>query len=141
VKKEDISSMGGQLLLEKYDDSMEKLLRSVYPNYDWKPWLFNRVCNGFWANEGNMDQYLAWLSDQLHVHFPEDLLSISVGMDSSWNNPSHANIEEILDMGGSFALKYFGGLPTLLTKLYPQHAEILYGRAFMPKSQVPYLHS
>lgn len=43
VTEKEITSKGGRQLLYHYNDSIIHLLRNVYPEFSWKPWMFSRL--------------------------------------------------------------------------------------------------
>ena len=51
-------------------------LKYVYPNYEWLPWLFPSVPDGFWDESANRKWYYAWLGKQLRLKTEEDWLSL-----------------------------------------------------------------
>lgn len=43
ISRNDIIENGGAPLLSLYDDSLIKLITTLYPNYNWQIWRFERV--------------------------------------------------------------------------------------------------
>src|SRR4051794_40530017 len=82
----DIGDMGGTGMLTYYNNSMIKLLSSVYPGsiftyeetyhlfteYKWKGWLFRNVSGDFWKEKENQREYLDYLFKKLNFTTPED---------------------------------------------------------------------
>lgn len=48
-----------------YGGSMLTAVREHHPDYSWRPWLFRKVPNGFWADPDNRRDYYTWLRAQL----------------------------------------------------------------------------
>ena len=59
-----IKNYGGRLL-DKYNDSPYKLLKDVFPNYDWKFWMFDSTYLGAWNDKKNIVKYMNWLEKKL----------------------------------------------------------------------------
>jgi hypothetical protein len=47
VTKQDIIYRGGSALLSNHGSILD-LMRSTFPNYPWKPWLFSGISEEFW---------------------------------------------------------------------------------------------
>jgi hypothetical protein len=43
------------------------MLATVYPNYEWLPWKFDRVSVGFWDDIANNRMFLDWAAKQLKI--------------------------------------------------------------------------
>jgi len=41
----DLLQIGGSGLLRRYNNSLYRLLTSVYPSFDWQPWRFKKLPN------------------------------------------------------------------------------------------------
>ena len=65
-KKKDITKFGGKSLVEKYDNSIMKMLQSLYPNHTWYPWK-HIYSEYFWDSLENQRQYLDWLGNKLNI--------------------------------------------------------------------------
>jgi len=63
---------GSGLLSPRYYRSAKDAARELYPEFDWKPWLFGKVAPGFWDKKANRRAYLTWLGDRLGFRRPED---------------------------------------------------------------------
>jgi hypothetical protein len=46
-------------------------VRDCFPGYDWKPWLFPQLPEGFWDSAENRRSYLDWLGTELGFRSPE----------------------------------------------------------------------
>jgi hypothetical protein len=91
-------------LMQQYDYSFIKALPSIYPEYTWHTWLFQKVPGGFWDEEGNVIQYLDWVTHRLNITSSTD-----------WYKIPHRQLAEI---GGATLLRHCK-LPVLLAKYYP----------------------
>jgi hypothetical protein len=56
----DMVRLWGFTLLEKYYGSLRRLMTSLFPEYDWHPWRFDSVPQGFWDNLENQRR-LEWI--------------------------------------------------------------------------------
>ena len=36
-------------------------LNSIYPNYEWIPWKFQKTTKNYWSNIENQRKYFNWL--------------------------------------------------------------------------------
>jgi hypothetical protein len=52
-------------------DFTTRLLQSVYPEYDWHPFLFDCVPRGFWDDIANQRRFLEWIAWKLNIERPE----------------------------------------------------------------------
>ncbi len=76
------SKSGGTSLLNRYEGSLLKTLQSLYPDYEWYPWLFAKIPKTYWSDVKNVKKYIEWLA-------------IKLGMEKldEWYNVSFAQIE------------------------------------------------
>lgn len=72
VTIKDVARHGGDRLLSRYGYCLLPIMSSLYPEHDWKPWLYTRVPVGFWRNRGNRRSYMRWLGEQLGFRKAED---------------------------------------------------------------------
>ena len=88
-------------------DSLYSALKSIYPNYEWIPWKFQRIPKNYWLNIENQRKYFNWLSNKLNIKSNED-----------WYNVKLSDIE---NNGGSSLLKnyYENSLFKSLKSIYP----------------------
>lgn len=98
-----VLDVGGAELIKYYDQSPIKLLRSTFPDYDWKPWLLPNPPRNYWQNLDNLKLYFDWLSEKLGIKTLED-----------WYKIDYKNLYEF----------GFGGKAYLyqsLVKIYPDY--------------------
>ena len=105
----DIRKMGGKVLLNRhFEGSLNKALPEVFPEYEWRPWLFDKATHGFWEDESNVKKYLEWLSDKLEISTVE-----------AWSQVTAHHIA--VGLKGYSLLKKSGGLIQMLSKYVPQY--------------------
>ena len=103
----EIKNHGGSGLLEKYNGSLQYALKSIYPNYEWIPWLFS-VSPGFWEDINNQRKYFDWFENKMNFKDKSDWYSIT--------------IKKINNHGGSGLLrKYNDSLQHALKSIYPNY--------------------
>jgi very-short-patch-repair endonuclease len=68
---------GCGLLSSYYNLSIQKMLKTIYPDYKWIPWKFERVSNNFWDDEENQRNYIKWLFKELKYETIEDWYKIN----------------------------------------------------------------
>ncbi len=96
-----IQNHGSGLLINYYHGSILSAICEFRPEFDWKPWLFPRVPNGFWQLPENRNRYYQWLSQLHHIQSFCD-----------WNDLSR---EDVNATGGAGLLShYFSGSMTRL---------------------------
>jgi hypothetical protein len=52
-------------------------LVAVYPQYPWKPWLFDKVPQGYWEDIGNRKEYFAYIREK-YIKSEEDWYNLRV---------------------------------------------------------------
>jgi hypothetical protein len=70
--------VGCTLLTKYYSSSLINALKAVYPDHDWKEWLFATPAfpNSFWAEPHNALRYVKWLEAELGLTKIEDWYSV-----------------------------------------------------------------
>eukprot|EP01114_Cavostelium_apophysatum_P023578 TRINITY_DN8925_c0_g1_i1.p1 TRINITY_DN8925_c0_g1~~TRINITY_DN8925_c0_g1_i1.p1 ORF type:complete len:571 (+),score=118.79 TRINITY_DN8925_c0_g1_i1:92-1804(+) len=94
VKQRDIKAFGGTGLLCRYGRSLIRLLKDVYPQFDWKFWRFDRVPPGYWFIESFQRQFLDDFAQRYMIKNDEDWYAIHA-LDISKN-------------GGGYLIQIFG---------------------------------
>ena len=105
---------GGGLLGQYYNDSFTKLLKALYPNYNWFEWKFYNVKRGFWKNKENHKKYIEWLKQELGYTNMEDLYKMTC-----------ADIENNYG-GGLIQLHYNYSPIAFVTSMYPNYNWIMW---------------
>jgi hypothetical protein len=67
---EIVISKGGRGILR--NNGLHVIMREFIPTYDWIPWLFTAVPNGFWQTRQNQVRYLEWFCERMHITKTED---------------------------------------------------------------------
>ena len=76
VKLSDFSSHKGENLLLSFENSPFKLLKSSFPEYDWKPWNFLQTSKEVWDDINIQQEYLKDLASKLGFTSMEDWYKI-----------------------------------------------------------------
>ena len=62
ISQKQIKDFGGSGFLGAYyEGSAIKFVKDMYPDYDFKEWLFNIAPQGYWKNIENVKLYMNWL--------------------------------------------------------------------------------
>lgn len=59
--------LGSRHIEQKYGGSFIRALKTVYDEFKWQEWRFDRVQNGFWKEQENQREYFLWLADELQI--------------------------------------------------------------------------
>jgi hypothetical protein len=72
-------------------------LKSIYPNYAWKPWRFagTQIPANYWMNVGHQREYWQWLATELNLNTQSD-----------WYDLDFMKVKET---GGFGILQYYDG--------------------------------
>ena len=109
VTPDDITKMGGYPLIVRYHWSCFKLLASIYPYHNWKPWLFKETTLICWENKEIQKEFLDQLGVQLGFKSMDDWYQV--------------DLQHVQEMGGrTLLLSQKGCLSKLLMSVYPQHS-------------------
>jgi len=109
VTERDFKRHGGDSLLTRYNYSLLVIFSSLFPEHDWKPWLFTRVPANYWKRPENRRLYMRWLGEQLGYRKTED-----------WYRVAHRDVEQ---HQGTTLLsnRHFGSIPALLADAFPEY--------------------
>jgi len=108
VKLKNVIRNGGRGVLAHFGNSLQQTLVSLWPEYPWKLWLFEKVHNGFWSQEINRREYLTWLASELRISQHDQWYKISY--------------ETIVDKNGTGFLEFYGkSLQTALIRHFPEY--------------------
>lgn len=61
---------------------MYRLLSSVYDEYEWLPWRFDKCPKDFWGDKQNRIKYIEWAEKELGIKEKNDWLKIKANV--SW---------------------------------------------------------
>ena len=62
ITQNDFSTNYGGLLCKKYNGS-HKLLKYIYPEYEWLFWKFGQAPSNSWDSQENQVKYITWLGE------------------------------------------------------------------------------
>jgi hypothetical protein len=77
VDFKDIQNLRGGRLLNNYNGSPALMLSTVYPEYDWLPWKFDKCSVGFWGDLNNQRKFLDWAAPQMNIKELSDWYKVS----------------------------------------------------------------
>lgn len=80
VTHADIIQHGGIAFLSKYCNSFSAALKTIYPSFPWKNFLFKILPRNFWKDSRNHKEYLEWFAEQEGIKTMEDWYKISSGI-------------------------------------------------------------
>jgi len=72
-----INNYGSGVLSKYYGGSPNKLIQNIYPEYEWKPWLFNKTECNYWDKKENIKKFAIWLGKTLNYETMEDWYKIT----------------------------------------------------------------
>jgi hypothetical protein len=119
---------GAGLIPTKYDSSLIKLLRDIYPDYPWKPYMLVKAPHQYWLEDANCRK---WLSEyMLHCahNAPEDLYKTR-----------HESLVKY--PGATGIIDRFGGYINTFVYLYPELDRVAFYKAGVSKIANEYLSS
>jgi hypothetical protein len=79
--------------------------------YDWIPWKFRQVPEGYWHLDHHVTAYIEWLAEELKIENPLD-----------WYRVSR---DQLRELHGEYLLRTHGGLTKLLQTYYPGNSIFL----------------
>jgi hypothetical protein len=100
---------GRGILSHCYNTSPPAAAMELYPNFDWKGWLFEPAPANYWRSKGNRLLFFRWLEKRLRIRTPEVWYGVSVDMIRS----NHG--------GGVFGPYYKTSVEAVARELYPQY--------------------
>lgn len=106
MTQDDVYELHGSGLMDHFECSVQRLVRAVYPNHDWKPWLFVQVPKNFWPKRENRIAYMKWLEKKLGYETPEDWYRVT-------NN-------DLIDNEGASLVQFGYKSIDLIRELYPK---------------------
>ena len=57
--------------------SLQQLLATAYPEYEWLPWKFSEKPKHLWQDEGNKRKFIEWIATQLNIKDESDWYKVS----------------------------------------------------------------
>jgi hypothetical protein len=74
----DFTQIGGSGLLQsKYHGSPFLLLSTIYPEYDWLPWKFDKCPQNYWTDVNNQRKFMEWAGKQWNIKELSDWYNVS----------------------------------------------------------------
>lgn len=113
---------GGGLLRNEYGSSVLAAMMDLFPDFDWKPWLFGGAPNGFWKSRENRVRFMDWLGAELGFQSVEDWYSVT-GADFFQHHG-----------GGLLNNQFNGSVQALLIDYKPNHAWKAWRFSSVPQS-------
>ncbi len=107
VSSRSFRSLGGAgILVKKYDNNILKMLKTIFPDYNWLPWKFSRASKGTLKDKTVVLQAVKSLEKKLLIKVPMD-----------WQRISLSNISEFEEIK---VFDHNGGLKEVLKSIYPE---------------------
>jgi len=103
--------LGAKSILDLYDNSLVRVLATVYPNHPWDIAKFSFKPRSYWTSLENQKRFLDELGRKVGIHSVEDF--------AKWYEQSNGFL---LEHGGAVLLSiYSKSLPKLLAVVYPDY--------------------
>jgi hypothetical protein len=102
------NNYGCGIMCHYYNGSPINLLKKVYPEYEWKEWLFIQSPKYFWDTKINQLRYIKWLFDKLNLKNIED-----------WYTTSHRDFSN--NCGSNFLKRFKCSYVNAIIELYPEY--------------------
>jgi hypothetical protein len=81
---QDFLDIGGSgILNNKYKSSPLLFLTTMYPEYDWLPWKFEKCPKNYWENVNNHKKFVEWAATQLNIQDMNDWYKVSLKVNKS----------------------------------------------------------
>eukprot|EP01114_Cavostelium_apophysatum_P010301 TRINITY_DN2385_c1_g1_i1.p1 TRINITY_DN2385_c1_g1~~TRINITY_DN2385_c1_g1_i1.p1 ORF type:complete len:481 (+),score=107.55 TRINITY_DN2385_c1_g1_i1:176-1618(+) len=109
VSSVDFVQFGGAGLLKRFEGSHIKMLQTLYPEHDWKPWKFAVAPRGFWANTEGQRDFMEELGRNMRIQEYKDW----------YRQPTLAFIAK--NKGKSLITKYNYSIIKLLSAVFQEH--------------------
>ena len=74
ITQDDVYELNGCGLMDHFECSVQRLVGAIYPEHDWKPWLFVQVPKDFWPHKKNRVACMSWLGERLGYSNQKDWL-------------------------------------------------------------------
>jgi hypothetical protein len=99
-------------------ENLAQLLHQIYPEYEWLPWRFEKVPNGYWDDINNQKKYLTWVEKELNINKLSDWYKVSAKVIIY---PGIArNKKDLTDLGSLLTIKYNKSIVHFLSTFYPE---------------------
>ena len=109
TRKDFENNRGAGLLTHAYSSHLNRAPRELYPESDWKPWLFKITPQTFFAKQGNRRKFLNWIAEENEFDSLDDWYGV-------------AKYFVLLHPGGGMIENYYNGsISKMLSDIYPEH--------------------
>jgi hypothetical protein len=106
VRVESVKRFGGEGLLKAYNGSLFMCLRSIYPEFQWLPWLFPRIPQNLWNDQTQQRECMEWIRHQLQIHEISQWLKIPKSL--------------VTEKKGQSLITFYGSFMKVLQSVYPE---------------------
>lgn len=104
----EVEENGGKNLMKAYSGSLSRALSSLYPEVNWKPWMFLHTPPFFWKDKDNQKIFMEDIAKQCNINHWQD-----------WYSFDQSIILE--NRGNGLLTHYDGSFIKLLLSIYPEH--------------------
>ncbi len=110
ITRQSLQQHGAYGLLQKYNGSLIKLLKAIYPQYKWDITKFNQLPRGYWNDIDNQRAFMAQLAKTLNITHTKDWFRLTA--------------TTLMQHGGSRLLQKYGSLSKLLVNVCPDYRQL-----------------
>lgn len=107
IKNADVKKLGGGSLLSMYNNSLHKTLTTIYSDFSWQPWKFQKLPNQVLKVPEYGSQLVKEAAEKLHIAQLDDWYRIS--------------IPQLRETKLDYLAAHHGSLMNLLKKEFPDH--------------------
>jgi hypothetical protein len=61
----------------KYNGSPSQLLSTLFPDYEWLPWKFDKCPANYWDDVNNQRKFMEWAAKELNIKEMSDWYNIN----------------------------------------------------------------
>ena len=116
----DLAQLHGRTLLYRYS-SLYQLLSTVFPDYNWEPWKFNKIPRNILDDINTQRKFLEWAGKQLNVKEMSDWYKVTYKV---YKNQCFSFIfkKDVFNLGGSRVLtRNSDSLYKTLQNVFPEY--------------------
>jgi hypothetical protein len=103
-----LHNYGSSLLRNQYNNRVQRMISTIYPEIEWLPWKFRLSPMNYWNDIKNHKQYMEWLFGILDYKTIEDRYKITADI----INKNYG--------GGLLSNQYNSSLQRMITTIYPE---------------------
>lgn len=107
ITTSDFTKHHGQSLLDLYDGSPSRVVKSIFPEHSWRSWRFSRVPQNLQLTDDELREMINDIAKHLHIKDMDE-----------WYRVSMNQIELLVNRS---VINNHGGLPHLLSRVYPDY--------------------